>query len=368
MNSVTIILGTRPEAIKLSPVIKKFSNHKKLELRIISTGQHQEMVYQVLNLFNINIHKDLKLMSPNQSLTHITCETLSGLMLEFAENKPNLVVVQGDTTTAFAASLAAFYCKIPVAHIEAGLRTNDKVNPYPEELNRRLISQISDLHFTPTPQAKSNLNISGITKNVFITGNTVIDALLEISRNAIFPEISKIFPKNKKIILATVHRRENWGENLKKISIAIKNLANERQDIVFILPMHKNKTVRKTLEAFLTKEKNIFLTEPFGYDELIAIIKNSSLFLTDSGGLQEEVPSLGKPVLVLRKNTERPEAIEAGTAKLIGTETNKIIQEVNNLLDNKKEYEKMAKSINPFGDGNASKRILDHCLEFLELK
>lgn len=365
MRLVTIILGTRPEAIKLAPVIKIFENCPHLDTRLILTGQHKEMVYQVLNIFKISPQKDLGLMAKNQTLTHITFETLSGLESDFNQYKPDLVIVQGDTSTAFAASLAAFYAKIPVAHVEAGLRTESKLNPYPEEINRRLISQIADLHFAPTEIAKLNLNKSGIKNNIFITGNTVIDALLSISNNVKAPLIKNLDWSNKKIILVTVHRRENWGDNLLNISIAIKKLAQKREDICFLIPMHKNKVVRQILEKELSKIINVFLIEPLNYDEQIGAIKGSNFVMTDSGGLQEEVPTLGKPILVLRDNTERPEAITAGTAKLIGTKTENIIREVNVLLNNKIEYEKMSKSVNPFGDGKSSSRILDHCLNFI---
>ena len=363
---VTFILGTRPEAIKIAPVLKEFLLLKKFKVRIILTGQHHEMVYQILNLFQISADRDLKLMSPKQTLTHITCQSLYGLEEDFKKHKPDLVLVQGDTSTAFAGALAAFYSKIPIAHIEAGLRTKNKNSPYPEEINRRLISQLADLHFAPTKLAKDNLIKSGITKNVFVTGNTVIDALLKIAVNVNLPDIRNLDWDNNKVILVTVHRRENWGKNLEDISIAIDKLAKDRDDICFLIPMHKNKIVRETLTSKLSDQKNIFLTEPLNYDQLIGSIKKCYLVMTDSGGLQEEVPTFGKPVLVLRDNTEREEAIEAGTAKLIGCKTNKIIDEVLLLLEDKSIYNRMAKSINPFGDGKSSGRILLHCLEFLE--
>lgn len=368
MPLITIVLGTRPEAIKLAPIIKKFNEQSKIDVRLLLTGQHKEMVYQVLDIFEITAQKDLRIMTKNQTLTHITCETLSGLENDFKKYRPDLVIVQGDTSTAFTASLSAFYAKIPVAHVEAGLRTKNKLNPYPEEINRRLITQIADLHFAPTELAKLNLNKAGIQENIFVTGNTVIDSLLSISHSVKYPVIKNLDWNNKKNILVTVHRRENWGNNLKNIAKALKMLATQRNDICIIIPMHKNKLVREILEDEISNEVNIFLIEPLNYDELIGAIKASTFVMTDSGGLQEEVPTLGKPVLVLRDNTERPEAITAGTAKLIGTNTETIIKEVNILLDNENIYEKMAKALNPFGDGKSSERILDHCLDFLNKK
>ena len=368
MPLITIVIGTRPEAIKLAPVIKAFSSSKNFNVRIVLTGQHKEMVYQVLDLFNINAHNDLKLMTQDQTLTHITCSSLFGLEEDFKSKKPDLVFVQGDTSSAFSGCLAAFYNKIPIAHVEAGLRTEDKYNPYPEEVNRRLISQIADLHFAPTEKAKSNLINAGIKENIFVTGNTVIDALLSIADNVNLPKIKNLNWGSGKVILLTVHRRENWGTNLDNIVIAIQKIAQEIKDIYFLIPMHKNKKVRNIFKSKLRKEKNIFLIEPLNYDEQIAAIKGSYLVMTDSGGIQEEVPSLGKPVLILRNNTEREEAIDAGAAKLIGTQTETIIKSVKELIKDKKLYERMSKAINPFGDGKACERILDHSLQYLNSK
>ncbi len=368
MFFVTFILGTRPEAIKLAPVILKFIKSKKFNIRIILTGQHNEMVYQILNLFSISANNDLKLMSPNQTLTHITCASLNGLEKDFKIRRPDLVIVQGDTSTSFSGALAAFYSKISIAHIEAGLRTKNKFSPYPEEINRRLTSQLADLHFAPTKLAQDNLKKSGITKNVFLTGNTVIDALLKIAVNAKTPNIKNLNWNANKVILVTVHRRENWGKNLENITLAIKKLAKDRSDICFLIPMHRNKIVREKISSNLSDEENVFLTEPLNYDQLIGSIKKCYLVMTDSGGLQEEVPTFGKPVLILRDNTEREEAITAGIAKLIGSKTETIIDEVLLLLENINIYNKMAKSINPFGDGKSSGRILFHCLEYLEKK
>tara|TARA_B100000212_G_scaffold336822_1_gene310719 strand:+ start:339 stop:1463 length:1125 start_codon:yes stop_codon:yes gene_type:complete len=368
MTLISIILGTRPEAIKLAPVILKFSSSKDFDVRIISTGQHKEMVHQILDLFKIKTDLDLKLMSEKQSLTHITSETINGLEKDFEKHCPDLVIIQGDTSTAFSAALAAFYRKIPVAHIEAGLRTSNKINPYPEELNRRMISQIASLHFAPTKYASNNLKKEGIKKNVYITGNTVIDSLLKIASYAEYPNITNLNWGKKKIILVTVHRRENWGENLNDITSAIKNLAKEREEISFLIPMHKNKIVRDKIISELSGISNIFLTDSLSYEQLIGAIKNCHHVLTDSGGIQEEAPTFGKPVLILRDNTERQEAINSGAAKLIGTKRINIFNEVNNLLDDSHLYNKMSKSKNPFGDGNATDMIYNYCKRFLKEK
>ena len=368
MTLISIILGTRPEAIKLAPVILKFSSSKDFDLRIISTGQHKEMVQQILKLFDIEPHTDLKLMSEKQTLTHITCKTINGLEKEFDKYYPDLVIVQGDTSTAFSAALAAFYRNIPVAHIEAGLRTSNKTNPFPEELNRRMITQIADLHFAPTKLASDNLKKEGIHKNVYITGNTVIDSLLKIASSVEHPKITNMDWENKKIILVTVHRRENWGRNLEEITFAIKDLAKKRKEVHFLIPMHKNKIVRDKIITELSGISNIFLTDSLNYDELVGAIKNCHHVLTDSGGIQEEAPTFGKPVLILRNNTERQEALNSGAAKLIGTKRMNIFNEVNKILDDTNLYNKMSKSINPFGDGNATEKIYNYCEKFLKKK
>ena len=368
MTLISIILGTRPEAIKLAPVILKFSSSKDFDLRIISTGQHKEMVQQILKLFDIEPHTDLKLMSEKQTLTHITCKTINGLEKEFDKYYPNLVIVQGDTSTAFSAALVAFYRNIPVAHIEAGLRTSNKINPFPEELNRRMITQIADLHFAPTKLASDNLKKEGIQKNVYITGNTVIDSLLKIASSVEHPKITNMDWENKKIILVTVHRRENWGRNLEEITFAIKDLAKKRKEVHFLIPMHKNKIVRDKIITELSGISNIFLTDSLNYDELVGAIKNCHHVLTDSGGIQEEAPTFGKPVLILRNTTERQEALNSGAAKLIGTKRMNIFNEVNKILDDTNLYNKMSKSINPFGDGYATEKIYNYCEKFLKEK
>ena len=352
------MLGTRPEAIKLAPVILAFQASPLFETRVVLTGQHKEMVAQVMQLFQLQAQRDLELMTPRQTLTHVTCAALEGLRLEFGENRPDLVLVQGDTTTAFAAALAAFYDQIPVGHVEAGLRTNNLFDPFPEEANRRLISQVAQLHFAPTTESAKNLQASGVVGEIHTTGNTVIDALLLMAAAAPRCDVPGLDWQKHRVILATVHRRENWGAPLKHIAMGFLKVLERHPDTALLLPLHKNPTVREPLQEWLGDHPRVFLTEPLDYDRLVAAIRGCTLLLTDSGGLQEEAPSLGKPVLVLRRTTERPEAVEAGTAKLIGTSTEAIEAETCLLLENKAAYESMAMDHNPFGDGKASERIV----------
>ena len=364
---VTFIIGTRPEAIKLAPVIKFFQDSKKLKIRVLLSGQHSEMVSQVMDLFNLNHDKNLNLMKDNQSINYITQEVLQGMRLEFLRNEPKLVFVQGDTTTAFAASLAAFYEKIPIAHVEAGLRTDKLFDPYPEEANRRLISQIATLHFAPTEMAKRNLLMGGINKNVFVTGNTIIDALLMVSKSSKQFIIDGFNLQNKSLILATIHRRENWGSNLNNIAIGLKNIIENNNKAILLIPLHKNPKVREPLQKILKGHKRIILTEPLPYDKLISVLKVCKFVITDSGGLQEEAPAFGKPVLIIRKSTERLEAVEAGCAKLIGVDKNKILRESMNLLNIPEVYSSMSNIKNPFGIGDSSEKIFDHTMRFLNL-
>jgi UDP-N-acetylglucosamine 2-epimerase (non-hydrolysing) len=362
---VYIILGTRPEAIKLAPVIEVFQNAPGFETKVVLTGQHKEMVEQVMQLFNLKADYDLEIMQPKQSLNDITCRSLRGLENLFQESKPDLVIVQGDTTTAFAAALAAFYYKIPVGHVEAGLRTDDLFNPYPEEANRRLISQIAQLHFAPTTLAVENLQRSGVLGEVYQTGNTVIDALLKVAAKQPSCDIPGLEWDRYRVMLSTVHRRENWGEPLQGIAQAFLQVLDKFPDTALLLPLHRNPTVREPLQALLGNHPRIFLTEPLDYAQLVGAIMRSHLLLTDSGGLQEEAPSLGKPVLVLRETTERPEAVTAGTAKLVGTETEKIVTAASRLLADTTAYQAMANAINPFGDGHAAERILEIVRNYL---
>ena len=358
---VTIGLGTRPEAIKLAPVIRVFQACDALQTRVVLTGQHREMVTQVMDLFALKADQDLNLMAPRQTLTHVTCSALQGLREDFQAYPPQMVLVQGDTTTAFAAGLAAFYEQIPVGHVEAGLRTDNLLDPFPEEANRRLLSQIATLHFAPTTKAETNLRASGVVGEVAVTGNTVIDALLLMAESA--PEIhfDGLDWTHQRVILATVHRRENWGERLRDIAQGMLQVLDRFPDTALLLPLHRNPTVREPLQKMLGDHPRVVLTEPLDYDRLVAAMKGSTLLLTDSGGLQEEAPALGKPVLVLRRTTERPEAVDAGTARLVGTDPAEIVEQASRLLENEAAYEEMSRAVNPFGDGQASERILAMC-------
>ncbi len=356
-KQVCIILGTRPEAIKLAAVIEVFRHSPTFDTQVILTGQHREMVEQVMQLFDLTADKNLEIMQAGQSLTDITCRSLRGLEALFQQSKPDLVIVQGDTTTAFAAAMAAFYQKIPVGHVEAGLRTDDLYNPYPEEANRRLISQVTQLHFAPTTLATENLQRSGVVGEIHLTGNTVIDALLSVAKRQPECKINGLDWGNYRTLLATVHRRENWGEPLQGIAQGFLQILEKFSDTALLLPLHRNPTVREPLQALLGNHPRVFLTEPLDYAELVGAIGRSHLLLTDSGGLQEEAPSLGKPVLVLRETTERPEAVTAGTAKLVGTDPAQIVAAATDLLSNPAAYQAMATAINPFGDGRAAERI-----------
>lgn len=362
---VSIVLGTRPEAIKLAPVIRAFQQAEDFRTRVVLTGQHREMVSQVMELFGLKADHDLALMAPKQTLTHITCAALQGLKEEFAAHRPDLVLVQGDTTTAFASALAAFYEQIPVGHVEAGLRTDNLFDPFPEEANRRLISQLAQLHFAPTEVSAANCRASGVIGEVLTTGNTVIDALLLMAEQAPAYELPGLDWASQRVILATVHRRENWGKRLSEISAGFLQLLERFPDTALLLPLHRNPTVREPLQALLNSHPRAFLTEPLDYDQLVAAMRGCTLVLTDSGGLQEEAPALGKPVLVLRRTTERPEAIDAGTAKLIGTDSADILREASLLLENNQVYEAMAQAHNPFGDGKAAQAIIARTRKFL---
>ncbi|KEF40705.1 MAG: UDP-N-acetylglucosamine 2-epimerase, partial [Cyanobium sp. CACIAM 14] len=362
---VSIVLGTRPEAIKLAPVILAFQRAPEFRTRVVLTGQHREMVSQVMRLFGLVADHDLALMAPNQTLTHVTCAALQGLREEFVTHRPYLVLVQGDTTTAFASALAAFYEQIPVGHVEAGLRTDNLLDPFPEEANRRLISQLARLHFPPTQQSAANLRASGVVGEILTTGNTVIDALLLMARTAPDWDLPGLDWQRQRVLLATVHRRENWGERLQHIGQGFLDVLERFPDTALLLPLHRNPTVREPLQALLGSHPRAFLTEPLDYDRLVAAMRGCTLLLTDSGGLQEEAPALGKPVLVLRRTTERPEAVAAGTAKLIGTDSAAILAETSRLLEDPEAYGAMARAHNPFGDGQASGRIVDAARRFL---
>lgn len=365
--TVCFTLGTRPEAIKLAPVIQTCQKSAKFRTQVILTGQHREMVAQVMEIFDLQADVDLDIMQPQQSLTDITQRCLQGLEKLFKESKPSLVVVQGDTTTAFAAALAAFYQQIPIGHVEAGLRTDNLFDPYPEEANRRLISQIAQLHFAPTDLAVANLHKSDVTGQVHNTGNTVIDALLTVAAQKPDCPIPGLDWSKYRTILATVHRRENWGKPLASIGQGFLQVLEKFPDTALLLPLHRNPTVRDPLQKMLGEHPRVFLTEPLNYLELVGAIQRCHLLLTDSGGLQEEAPSLGKPVLVMRETTERPEAVTGGTAKLIGTNSDRITAAVSELLENPAAYAQMSNAINPFGDGHASEKILAAIEQFLNI-
>ena len=361
-SKVLTVFGTRPEAIKLAPVIKEFQKTAGICSRVAVTGQHRQMLDQVLDLFKIKPDADLNIMSNNQTLFQITTRSLSGLEKLLVKEKPDLILVQGDTTTCFAAALSAFYHQIPVGHVEAGLRTDNKYNPFPEEMNRRLTTVLADLHFAPTALAKKNLISCGVPeKKIFLTGNTIVDALqsiLKVIEKHAHPVLKKI-PSSAKIILVETHRRENLGKPMENICDALDKLVKIFPNVHLIFSVHKNPKVRETVYRKLDKKERIFLLEPVDYPTLIYLQSKAYLILTDSGGIQEEAPSLGKPVLVMRKTTERPEGVKAGAAKLVGTDTKKIFLEAANLLKNKKAYEKMSRITNPYGDGKASKRIAE---------
>ncbi|WP_204137920.1 non-hydrolyzing UDP-N-acetylglucosamine 2-epimerase [Halomicronema sp. CCY15110] len=356
---VCITLGTRPEAIKLAPVIRAFRQSAEFATQVILTGQHREMVAQVMQLFHLGADEDLAIMQPQQSLTDITCRSLQGLEACFQRSQPDLVIVQGDTTTAFSAALAAFYQKIPVGHVEAGLRTDDLLNPFPEEANRRLISQITRLHFAPTDTAVGHLKKSGVVGDIHHTGNTVIDALLAVAAQNPPCSIPGLDWSQHRVLLSTVHRRENWGKPLQDIAQGFLKILDQCPDTALLLPLHRNPTVREPLTIALGEHPRVFLTEPLDYAQLVGAMQRCTLLLTDSGGLQEEAPGLGKPVLVLRETTERPEAIAAGTAKLVGTQAAAIADAALELLNSPTAYDAMAQAVNPFGDGQASQRIVD---------
>ncbi|RCU42598.1 UDP-N-acetylglucosamine 2-epimerase (non-hydrolyzing) [Chryseobacterium lacus] len=367
MRKNLIIFGTRPEAIKMAPLIKEFNNHPDFQTKVCVTAQHREMLDQVLDFFDLKPDYDLNLMRPNQNLYSLTADIITQLKTVLEDFVPNFVYVHGDTTTSMAASIAAFYSGSKVCHIEAGLRTNNKLSPFPEEINRQITSRIADYHFAPTEISRQNLLNEGISKDdIIITGNTVIDALL-ISKERVanlnskeINSLKNLLNSDKKTILVTGHRRENHGEGFINICEALKQIALEFPDVQIVYPVHLNPHVRKPVYEILSEIKNIFLILPLSYPAFVWMMKECYIIITDSGGVQEEAPSLGKPVLVLRDTTERPEAVQAGTVILVGTDKKKIVNEVTELLKNKKRYAKMAELQNPYGDGKACKRIVNY--------
>ncbi len=366
---ISIVMGTRPEAIKLAPVVLALRRCPWAECRVCVTAQHRQMLDQVLSVFGIHPDVDLDLMRPGQTLAELTARALEGLDAYFTKERPDAVLVQGDTTTVFAGALAAFYHRIPVGHVEAGLRTNNLYSPWPEEANRQMASRLARWHFAPTARNRSNLLAEGIRgEDIHVTGNTVIDALLLGVGKAheIKPAIEGLpfdlyqVRPNRRIVVVTGHRRENFGSGFEQICLAIDDLAKAFPDVDFIYPVHLNPQVREPVNRILGSRQrgNIHLLPPLEYLPFLALLEKSAVVLTDSGGVQEEAPSLGKPVLVMRDTTERPEAVEAGAARLVGTNRKNIVGEVTVLLESKVAYEKMANAINPYGDGHATERIL----------
>lgn len=355
----------------MAPVVLEFAKHTgKAELTVAVTGQHREMLDQVLAAFKIKPDYDLAIMKDRQTLAGLTCRAIEGLDPIIEKIQPDIVIAQGDTTTTFVASLAAFYRKVAFGHVEAGLRTDNKYNPFPEEMNRRLTGVIADLHFAPTEQAKANLLASGILESsIYVTGNTVIDALLHVAaQDHKFddPTLAKATSDGKRLILVTAHRRENWGEPIRNICKAIKEIVHSHPDTAVVFPMHKNPIVRETVVPELGDVDRVHLVEPPDYVPFVHLMKSAHLVLTDSGGVQEEAPALGKPVLVLRETTERPEGVTAGSAKLIGTDFQRIVTEANILLDNTVEYDRMSKVVSPYGDGRAAEYIRDAVFAYFE--
>ncbi|MGL5244758.1 MAG: non-hydrolyzing UDP-N-acetylglucosamine 2-epimerase [Sarcina sp.] len=365
---VLTIFGTRPEAIKMAPLVKELEKREEIESKVCVTAQHREMLDQVLELFQIKPDFDLNIMKTRQSLTGITNRILEGLEEVFTKEKPDMILVHGDTTTTFASGLAAFYQQIRVGHVEAGLRTFDKYFPFPEEMNRKLTGALADLHFAPTKGSKNNLLREGVKEeDIKITGNTVIDAMEHTVQNDyVFEteELNNIDFENKKVIMITAHRRENWGEGIDNICDSLAQIVDENEDVELVYLVHLNPVVKDVVYGKLEGKERVHLLPPLDTKETHNLMNKCFMVMTDSGGLQEEAPHLGKPVLVLRDVTERPEAVAAGTVKLVGTDVKAILTEANNLIKDENEYSKMSKAINPYGDGKASKRIVNAIINY----
>ncbi len=367
MKNVLVVFGTRPEAIKMAPVVKACRARPELEVKVCVTAQHRQMLDQVMDIFGLTADFDLNVMAPNQTLADVTCKVLKGMEGVFAEWKPDMILVQGDTTTVMAAAMSAFYHKIAIGHVEAGLRTGNLYSPWPEEANRLLAGCLANQHYAPTPRSRDNLlKENKDPKTVFVTGNTVIDALHEAVKimdgdEALKARLAAQFPfldSAKRLVLVTGHRRENFGDGFIHICNAIRRVA-ERPDVQVVYPMHMNPNVRKPVNEILGGLANVHLIEPLDYLSFLYMMRQSYLIMTDSGGVQEEAPSLGKPVIVMRDTTERPEAVEAGTVILAGTETDAMASAAERLLDDRDFYDKMARAVNPYGDGLASRRIAE---------
>lgn len=367
---VMCVFGTRPEAVKLAPVVHALQASSKLEPIVVSTAQHREMLDQMLKWFQIEPHVDLDIMKHGQSLAELTARVVVGIDETISKLKPDLMLVQGDTVTVMAASLAAFYQKVPVGHVEAGLRTQDRYNPFPEEMSRRQTGKLATLHFSPTKRAVENLRAEGITEHVYLTGNTVIDALMStVSRLKDAPIDKKLYGSadfdKYKVLLVTAHRRENWGSGMDEIALALREIVESYPETQVLYPIHKNPVVRNSIEPVFAGHPRLVLVEPLDYVPFVYAMQHCHFVLTDSGGIQEEAPSLGKPVLVMRTNTERPEAVEAGAAKIVGINKEGIFNAAKSLLSEPGLYDRMASTRNPFGDGSAARSIVKHIEEFL---
>ena len=378
MKRIMLVFGTRPEAIKMCPLVKEFQKYPtEFETIVCVTGQHREMLDQVLKIFDVTPDYDLNIMKQGQDLTDVTARVLTGLRDVFKECRPDVVLVHGDTTTSTAGALAAFYAQIPVGHVEAGLRTHNRYSPWPEEMNRQLTGRIATYNFSPTPLSESNLKAENVLGQIFVTGNTVIDALHMVvdklqSDAALAAEQDKVLlnagydvtrlSNGKKLVLITGHRRENFGDGFIRMVTAMKDLSEKYTDVDFVYPMHLNPNVRKPIHEVFGEDltrPNFFFIEPLQYLEFVYLMSKANIVLTDSGGIQEEAPSLGKPVLVMRDTTERPEALESGTVHLVGTDYDKIVSEVTTLLESSEAYQKMTQAVNPYGDGHACVRIAE---------
>ncbi len=368
---VMCVFGTRPEAVKLAPVVHALRRSKTLQPYIVLTAQHREMLDQMLGWFHIEPDVDLNLMRPRQRLAALTARVIDKMDQLITETKPDLLLVQGDTVSVMASALAAFFEKVPVGHVEAGLRTQDPYNPFPEEMSRRQTSKLATLHFAPTQKALENLQVEGITEHVYLTGNTVIDALLDTAARLKNTKIDTgIFQgadfQGKRVLLVTAHRRENWGSGMDEIALALRQIAEEFEDVQILYPIHKNPTVRESIEPVFAGHPRLILIEPLDYVPFVYAMQRCHFILTDSGGIQEEAPSLHKPVLVMRTNTERPEAINAGVARLVGTTRTGIATAARELLSHQDVYNSMARGANPFGDGQAAQKIVQHIEEYFK--
>lgn len=361
MIKVLTVLGTRPEAIKLSPIIHELSKRQNdFQSLVGTTGQHDEILRQVLDLFDIRPDFSLEVMKQNQGLTDLTATILKKSEKALSDIRPDILLIQGDTTTVFTTALAAYYQKIMIAHVEAGLRTSSKYQPFPEEMNRRLTDQMSDIFFAPTERNRLNLLVEGIPdEKIFVTGNTVVDALLKISATKCLPQLTELTEVKETLVLITAHRRENFGAPLENIFGAIRRIANMHPNIRFVYPLHPNPNVRNTAIKLLSSVINIKLLKPLDYLSFLHLMRRSYIIISDSGGIQEEAPSLNKPVLIIRETTERPELVEAGGAILVGSDKETICKEFNRLIEDKEHYRRMTSITNPFGDGSAAKKIVD---------